>query len=88
MACFLLQSGDSTDDLDRHTNRPVVCLIQIFRGYFSETSFLHNYAENWLTFKPESVVRLPFLFSASVSRVAFGFIVDVAGYTVKKRKTR
>ncbi|CCZ14059.1 unknown [Prevotella sp. CAG:487] len=45
MACFLLQSGDSTDDLDRQTNRPVICLIQIFRGHFSETLFLHNYAK-------------------------------------------
>lgn len=39
--------------------------------------------QNGLTFKPESVVRLPFLFSTSVSRIVFGFIEDVAGYIGK-----
>gem|GEM_PF-4945876 len=45
MACFLLQSGNKADNTYRHTNRPAVFLIQIFRGHFSETSFLHNYTK-------------------------------------------
>ena len=38
------------------------------------------------TLEPESVIRHTFLFRAAVSRIAFGFIGDAAGYSVKKRK--
>jgi hypothetical protein len=39
-------------------------------------------------FKPESAIILPFLFRAAVSRLAFSFIEDVAGYIGKKPDTR
>ena len=39
-------------------------------------------------FKPESVIILPFLFRAAVSRIISCFIEDVAGYTGKKQDTR
>ena len=38
--------------------------------------------------KPESVIRLPFLFRAAVSQIVFSFIEDVAGYTGKKMDAR
>ena len=37
---------------------------------------------------PESVIRLPFLFRAAVSKIVFSFIEDVAGYIKKKLKRR
>ena len=39
-------------------------------------------------FKPESVIRLPFLFRAAVSQIVSCFIEDVAGYIEKKQDTR
>ena len=39
-------------------------------------------------FKPESVIRLPFLFRAAVNRIVSCFIEDVAGYTGKKQDAR
>ena len=39
-------------------------------------------------FKPESVIRLPFLFRAAVSRIVFCFIEDIARYIGKKQDTR
>ena len=38
--------------------------------------------------KPESIIRLPFLFCAAVSQIVSFFIEDVAGYTGKKQDTR
>jgi len=38
--------------------------------------------------KPESIIRLPFLFRAAVSQIVSCFIEDVAGYTGNKQDTR
>ena len=38
--------------------------------------------------KPESIIRLPFLFRAAVSQIVPCFIEDVAVYIKKKQDTR
>jgi hypothetical protein len=48
----------------------------------------HRGDGRYTMFKPESVIRLPFLFRAVVSRIAFSFIEDVAGYIGEKPDTR
>ena len=48
----------------------------------------HRGDGRYTMFKPESVIRLPFLFRAVVSRIAFSFIEDVAGYIGEKLDTR
>ena len=45
----------------------------------SWTFLLLRYAD-----KPESIIRLPFLFRAYVSRIVLSFIKDVADYINKK----
>ena len=41
-----------------------------------------------ISLKPESVIRLPFLFRAAVSQIVPCFIEDVAGCIKKKQDTR
>ena len=59
-----------------------ICFVEKYCQYFL-LSKVHEY-----TVTPGSVIRLPSLFRAAVSRILFCFIEDVEGYTGENLSAR